>query len=198
MVRRRTTLSWPYSLLKAASTAKPHEAGRIVLSRRTFLKTIGLGALGVFGLSSYAFAIEPRFRLVVTRYRLALPHWPAGGRPAAHGGDRRHPCLRSVDAAVAGRRDRLGRPTASSRTSRCCSATMFRACAASAPRSCRRTTGAGRWPASRRRSASMASSAITTGGTTSRACGTPSPPTDLPLMENDVVRLEPKDGPPSG
>ncbi len=51
-----------------------------VFSRRTFLKTMGLGALGVFGLSSYAFAIEPRFRLVVTRYRLNLPHWPAGGR----------------------------------------------------------------------------------------------------------------------
>jgi predicted MPP superfamily phosphohydrolase len=52
-----------------------------VLSRRTFLKTIGLGALGVFGLSSYAFAIEPRFRLVVTRYRLTPPNWPALGKP---------------------------------------------------------------------------------------------------------------------
>ncbi len=52
-----------------------------MFSRRTFLKTIGLGALGVFGLSSYAFAIEPRFRLVVTRYRLSLPDWPAGQRP---------------------------------------------------------------------------------------------------------------------
>ncbi len=51
-----------------------------VFSRRTFLKTIGLGALGFVGLTSYAFAIEPRFRLVVTRYRLNLPHWPAGGR----------------------------------------------------------------------------------------------------------------------
>jgi hypothetical protein len=52
-----------------------------VLSRRTFLKTIGLGALGVVGLSSYAFAIEPRFRLVVTRYRVALPGWPATAKP---------------------------------------------------------------------------------------------------------------------
>ena len=52
-----------------------------MLSRRTFLKTIGLGALGVFGLSSYAFAIEPRFRLVVTRYRLTPPNWPAGQKP---------------------------------------------------------------------------------------------------------------------
>lgn len=52
-----------------------------MLSRRTFLKTIGLGALGFVGLTSYAFAIEPRFRLVVTRYRLTLPGWPAGQRP---------------------------------------------------------------------------------------------------------------------
>ena len=52
-----------------------------MLSRRTFLKTIGLGALGVVGLSSYAFAIEPRFRLVVTRYRLTLPGWPATAKP---------------------------------------------------------------------------------------------------------------------
>ena len=52
-----------------------------MLSRRTFLKTIGLGALGVVGLTSYAFAIEPRFRLVVTRYRVALPGWPATAKP---------------------------------------------------------------------------------------------------------------------
>ena len=51
-----------------------------VFSRRTFLKTIGLGALSLVGLTSYAFAIEPRYRLVVTRYRLALPGWPAGGK----------------------------------------------------------------------------------------------------------------------
>lgn len=52
-----------------------------MFSRRTFLKTMGLGALGVFGLSSYAFAIEPRFRLVVTRYRLTPRNWPSGQRP---------------------------------------------------------------------------------------------------------------------
>lgn len=52
-----------------------------MLSRRTFLKTVGLGALGVVGLTSYAFAIEPRFRLVVTRYRLTPKDWPAHGRP---------------------------------------------------------------------------------------------------------------------
>jgi uncharacterized protein len=42
---------------------------------------MGLGAVGVFGLSSYAFAIEPRFRLVVTSYRLTPPNWPAGQKP---------------------------------------------------------------------------------------------------------------------
>ncbi len=52
-----------------------------MFSRRNFLKTLGLGALGFVGLTSYALAIEPRFRLVVTRYRLTLPNWPADGRP---------------------------------------------------------------------------------------------------------------------
>ena len=52
-----------------------------MLSRRTFLKSIGLGGVGVFGLSSYAFAIEPRYRLVVTSYSLALPRWPAQRKP---------------------------------------------------------------------------------------------------------------------
>ncbi len=52
-----------------------------MLSRRALLKSIGLGAIGVVGLTSYAFAIEPRLRLVVTRYRLALPNWPANSKP---------------------------------------------------------------------------------------------------------------------
>lgn len=51
-----------------------------MLSRRSFLKLTGFTALAGFGLSSYAFAIEPRFRLVVTRYRLTPPGWPTGGR----------------------------------------------------------------------------------------------------------------------
>ena len=54
-----------------------------MLTRRTLLKTVGLAALGATGGASYAFAIEPRFRLVVTRYRLDLPHWPASGAPRA-------------------------------------------------------------------------------------------------------------------
>jgi len=51
-----------------------------MLSRRSFLKLTGFTALAGFGLSSYAFAIEPRFRLVVTRYRLTPPGWPTGER----------------------------------------------------------------------------------------------------------------------
>jgi hypothetical protein len=52
-----------------------------MLSRRAFLKLTGLTALAGLGLSSYAFAIEPRFRLEVTRYRLTPPGWPHGQRP---------------------------------------------------------------------------------------------------------------------
>ncbi len=52
-----------------------------MLSRRSFLKLTGFTALAGLGLTSYAFAIEPRFRLVVTRYRLTPPGWPTGERP---------------------------------------------------------------------------------------------------------------------
>ena len=51
-----------------------------MFSRRAFLRTLGLGAVSTLGLTSYGFAIEPRFRLVVTPYRLTPPNWPAGGR----------------------------------------------------------------------------------------------------------------------
>jgi hypothetical protein len=51
-----------------------------MFSRRTFLRTLGIGALSSVGLTSYGFAIEPRFRLVVTPYRITPPAWPKGGR----------------------------------------------------------------------------------------------------------------------
>lgn len=51
----------------------------MAFTRRSFLKFVGTAALAGFGLSSYAFAIEPRFRLAVTRYRLTPPRWPANG-----------------------------------------------------------------------------------------------------------------------
>ncbi|MCB1486650.1 MAG: metallophosphoesterase [Bauldia sp.] len=52
-----------------------------MISRRNFLKLTGLTALAGLGLGSYAFAIEPRFRLEVTHYRLTPPGWPVDRRP---------------------------------------------------------------------------------------------------------------------
>ena len=78
------------------------EAGTEVLSRRTFLKTIGLGALGVFGL--VVLCLCHRAALPPGGHALPPAARRTGRRPeaAAHGGDRRHPCLRSVDAACRG------------------------------------------------------------------------------------------------
>ncbi len=45
-------------------------------SRRTVLKMLGAGALGMFGLGGYAFAYEPGFRLDVTRHFPAPENWP--------------------------------------------------------------------------------------------------------------------------
>lgn len=52
-----------------------------MFSRRTFLRTLGVGAASTLAFSSYAFAVEPRFRLVVKPYRLTPAGWPKGGRP---------------------------------------------------------------------------------------------------------------------
>ena len=52
-----------------------------MLSRRFFLRSLGLGLLGSAALASYALAIEPRFRLVTTRYRLRPNGWPALEKP---------------------------------------------------------------------------------------------------------------------
>ncbi len=52
-----------------------------MFSRRAFLSTLGASALSTVGLSGYAVAVEPRFRLVVTPYRLQPSDWPAGGKP---------------------------------------------------------------------------------------------------------------------
>jgi predicted MPP superfamily phosphohydrolase len=46
------------------------------ISRRRFLKTLGLSGAGMVGLSGYGFAIEPVWRLEVTRYRVSPPRWP--------------------------------------------------------------------------------------------------------------------------
>ncbi|HMN85843.1 MAG TPA: twin-arginine translocation signal domain-containing protein, partial [Bauldia sp.] len=44
-----------------------------MISRRTFLRLSGATVLAGAGLSSYAFAVEPWMRLVVTPYRLTPP-----------------------------------------------------------------------------------------------------------------------------
>lgn len=52
-----------------------------MISRRTLLKGAAAAVLGAAGLGSYAFAVEPRFRLVTTRNEIALPGWPKGHGP---------------------------------------------------------------------------------------------------------------------
>lgn len=47
-------------------------------SRRTFFKMLGTAGVSGLGFSSYAFALEPRYRLAVTRYRVTPPGWPQG------------------------------------------------------------------------------------------------------------------------
>src|SRR3954469_16206407 len=49
-----------------------------MLTRRTLLRTFAYGSMASIAAGSYAFAIEPRFRLVVTRYAVAPPGWPRG------------------------------------------------------------------------------------------------------------------------
>jgi uncharacterized protein len=51
----------------------------IRISRRRFLKTLGLSGAGTLALgSSYGFAIEPLWRLAVTRYAVTPQGWPRG------------------------------------------------------------------------------------------------------------------------
>ena len=46
------------------------------ISRRRFLGTLGLSGAGVVGLSGYGFAVEPMWRLEVTRHRVTPTNWP--------------------------------------------------------------------------------------------------------------------------
>jgi len=50
-------------------------------TRRHFLKTLVAGGAGFFSLGGYAFGVEPRLRLAVTRHRLATAKWPRGAKP---------------------------------------------------------------------------------------------------------------------
>src|SRR5689334_18098141 len=49
----------------------------VKISRRRFLKTLGVSGAGTLAFGSgYAFAVEPLWRLEVTRYAIAPPRWP--------------------------------------------------------------------------------------------------------------------------
>lgn len=51
---------------------------RRFLTRRRFLQTLGIGAVSSAALGSYAFAIEPLWRLSITRYVVTPPGWTPG------------------------------------------------------------------------------------------------------------------------
>src|SRR5262245_36206296 len=48
------------------------------ISRRRFLKGLGLSGAGMVGLSGYGLAVEPGYRLNVTRYRVSPQNWTPG------------------------------------------------------------------------------------------------------------------------
>src|SRR5476651_149802 len=52
-----------------------------MISRRSLLRLFGATVFGTISFASYAFAIEPRYRLVVTPYRLRPPRWPTLAKP---------------------------------------------------------------------------------------------------------------------
>ncbi|MBH0237934.1 metallophosphoesterase [Methylobrevis albus] len=52
-----------------------------MITRRTFLRLAGTAAMSLVSVGAYAGVIEPRFRLVVTRYTLRIPRWTAAHGP---------------------------------------------------------------------------------------------------------------------
>src|SRR5437763_15958494 len=49
-----------------------------MLTRRALLRTLTAVSIASIAAGSYAVAIEPRMRLVVSRYPLTPPRWPEG------------------------------------------------------------------------------------------------------------------------
>ena len=48
------------------------------ISRRRFLKTLGVSGAGMMGLTGYGFAVEPGWRLKTTSYSISPPNWTPG------------------------------------------------------------------------------------------------------------------------
>jgi uncharacterized protein len=68
----------PHALPETRSRAASVRRAVRGISRRRFLKTLGLSGAGMVGLSSYGFAIEPGYRLSVTRYSVRPHNWTPG------------------------------------------------------------------------------------------------------------------------
>jgi uncharacterized protein len=60
------------------SAAEGDEANLPKISRRRFLKTVGISGAGVVGLTAYGVAGEAGYRLSVTRYHITPPQWTPG------------------------------------------------------------------------------------------------------------------------
>jgi predicted MPP superfamily phosphohydrolase len=76
------TEALPQSQTRAAKADTRAEKGtrKRGISRRRFLKTLGFSGAGMMGLSSYGLAVEPGYRLNVTRYSLSPRNWTPGLR----------------------------------------------------------------------------------------------------------------------
>ena len=84
------------------------------ISRRRFLKTVGATGAALFGLTGYGFAVEPMWRLAVTRYRISPRQLAARPQPQDRR-DRRRACRRADHAGRAHRRHRPAHQRAQAR-----------------------------------------------------------------------------------
>ncbi len=61
-----------------ARTPKTDGVPQPPISRRRFLKTLGFSGAGMVGLAGYGLAVDPGYRLEVTRYSVRPPNWTPG------------------------------------------------------------------------------------------------------------------------
>jgi predicted MPP superfamily phosphohydrolase len=66
------------TLPQARETSGGDAAVPPTISRRRFLKTLGFSSAGMVGLSGYGLAVEPGYRLNVTRYSVRPSNWTPG------------------------------------------------------------------------------------------------------------------------